>query len=351
VAELWVERLEELAREVLPEPVHRYIRQGARDGVSAAEATAAWDRYRFLPTVLRDVTEVDCSTELLGTPVRSPIAIAPTTLQRAADPVGELAMARAAAANDTLMVVSSNAGTTFEEITGTGVTWWLQMYVPSDRLVCRPLLDRAVQAGACAVVLTADTPVVGTKYDEGEATIWETAEPGWVRANFPPGHGDLPGHEKATDLGPHDIDWLRQATGLPVVVKGVLRPDDARRCVDAGAAAVWVSNHGGRQLDRAAASADCLSGVVRAVAGEAEVYVDGGVRNGRHAFTAVALGADGVFLGRPALYALAIDGSDGVVRLMDTVVADLTETMRLAGCNSLEALTADLVTGGRGTPQ
>lgn len=342
----WVEQLEELARAALPEAVHRYVRQGARDGVSAAEAESAWERFRFLPGVLRDVTEVDCSTELLGTPVRSPVAIGPTTLQRAAHPDGELGMARAAAASDTLLVVSSNAGTTFEDIASTGARWWLQMYVPADRLVCKPLLDRAVDAGAGAVVLTADTPVVGTKYDGGQETVWDVAESGWLRANFAAEYGQLPGHEKAMDLGPQDIDWLRKATGLPVVVKGVLRADDARRCVDAGAAAVWVSNHGGRQLDRTATPADCLPGVVAAVGDSAEVYVDGGIRNGRDAFVALSRGADAVFLGRPPLYALAVDGQEGVVRLLDSLVDDLVETMRLTGCNRLAAVTADLVLGG-----
>ena len=339
----WAEHLEELAREVMPEAVYRYVRQGARDGVSAAEAVAAWERFRFLPAVLRDVTEVDCTTELLGTPVRTPFAIAPTTMQRAVHPDGELAMARAAAASDTLMVVSSNAGTTFEEIADTGVTWWVQVYVPADRLVCKPLLDRAVRAGASAVVLTADSPVIGTKYDAGGETVWDVAESSWLRANFPDEYGELVGHEKAADLGPQDIDWLRKTTGLPVVVKGVLRPTDARRCVDAGASAVWVSNHGGRQLDRVAATADCLPAVAAEVRGDAEVYVDGGVRNARHGLSALALGAKGVFLGRPPLYALAVDGDAGVVRLLDSLSDELVESMRLAGCNRLSRVTEELL--------
>jgi 4-hydroxymandelate oxidase len=339
----WVEQLEELARAALPEAVHRYVRQGARDGVTAAEAVEAWERVRFLPRILRDVTEVDCSSELLGTPVRSPFGIAPTTMQRAVHRDGELGMARAAAASDTLMVLPSNAGTTFEEVAATGVAWWLQVYVPSDRLVCKPLLERAVDAGAAAIVLTADTPVVGTKYDDGQETVWDVADSSWLRANFDADQDELPGHEKAMDLGPQDIDWLRKVTGLPVVVKGVLRAEDARRCVDAGASAVWVSNHGGRQLDSTAATADCLVAVADAVDGSAEVYVDGGVRNARHGFAALALGADAVFLGRSPLFALGVDGQTGVTRLLDALAAELAETMRLAGCNRLGAVTRDLL--------
>ncbi len=344
----WSESLEELARESLPESVHRYFRQGARDSVSAGEAVAAWDRYRFLPRVLHDVTDVDTSVSLLGTTLRSPFAVAPTTLQRAAHADGEVAMARAVARAGSLMVVSSNAGSTFEEIADTSVDWWLQAYVPADRLACKPLLDRAVAAGATAIVLTADTPVVGTKYDNGAETVWDVVEPGWLRVNFPKTVGRAPGDKKATDLGPHDIGWLSQVTGLPVVVKGVLRPDDARRCVDAGASAVWVSNHGGRQLDYSAATADCLAAVVDAVGDQADVYVDGGLRTGRHALTALALGASAVFVGRQALFALALEGQHGVERLLAELTEELEESLRLAGCGSARSLPRDLVTHPRG---
>ncbi|NUS51227.1 MAG: alpha-hydroxy-acid oxidizing enzyme, partial [Nocardioidaceae bacterium] len=198
----FADTLEERARELLAEPVHRYVRQGAREGVTAAEATAAWEAFRLLPQVLRDVTSVETATTLLGTPVRSPICVAPTTMQRAAHPDGEVAMARAAAASGSLMVLSSNAGSTFEDVAATGVDWWLQMYVTADRSTCVPLLERAAAAGARAVVLTVDTPVVGTKYDGTGPTVWEVAEPEWLRANFPLEYGDAAGDEKATDLGP-----------------------------------------------------------------------------------------------------------------------------------------------------
>jgi 4-hydroxymandelate oxidase len=176
--------------------------------------------------------------------------------------------------------------------------------------------------------------VVGTKYDGDGPTVWEVVDPGWLRANFGPGHGRSPGHAKATDLGPADIGWLAEVTGLPVVVKGVLRPDDARRCVDAGAAAVWVSNHGGRQLDHAAPTARCLPAVVEAVADDAEVYVDGGVRSGLHALAALALGARAVFLGRLPLYALTVDGAAGVRQLLDALQGELEDAMRLAGAEA-----------------
>jgi 4-hydroxymandelate oxidase len=341
--ERWADTLEERAREVLPDAVHRYVRQGSRDGVTAGEASDGWNRIRFLPQVLRDVTKVDLSTTLLGTTLRSPIGIAPTTMQRALHPQGEVAMATAAAAAGAPMVVSSNAGSTFADIGATGVDWWLQMYLPSDRLSCRPLLKSAVDSGARAIVLTADTPVVATKYDGEGDTVWDLAEPGWPRVNFPEVRRPTAADEKATDLGPHDVDWLRQTTGLPVVVKGVLRPEDARRCVDAGAAAVWVSNHGGRQLDYAASTAACLPEVASLVGTHADVYVDGGLRNGRHVLAALAMGARAVFLGRPPLWALAVDGPAGVCRLLAELEQDLAESMRLVGCANVAALNPTLI--------
>ncbi|MGZ4444309.1 MAG: alpha-hydroxy acid oxidase [Nocardioidaceae bacterium] len=342
----FLDSLEQRARDRLPEAVYRYYAQGARDGVTAAEASAAWDRFRFLPQVLRDVTAVDTSTSLLGTRIRTPFAVAPSTLQRAAHPDGELAMARAVAASGSLMVLSSNAGATFADVGATGVTWWLQMYVTADRPTYVPLLERAVEAGASAVVLTVDTPVVGTKYDGGAQTVWEVADPAWLHANFEPGYGTAPGDEKATDLGPQDVEWLASTTGLPVVVKGVLRRADARRCVDAGASAVWVSNHGGRQFDHAAATVDALPSIVDEVRADAEVYVDGGVRNARHALTALALGARATFLGRLPLYALATGGADDVARLFGALEEELVEAMMLTGCAQAGAVPRSLLARG-----
>lgn len=331
----WRDGLEARARELLPEPVFRYLRQGARAGVTAAEAVAAWQELRWVPRVLTDTSTVRTGTTLLGTPVETPVGIAPTTLQRAVDPEGELAVARAAAAEGSLMVVSSNAGTAFAEIGATGVAWWVQCYLPRERSLAAPLLERARQAGAAAVVLTVDTPVVGVKYDGDGPTVWQVTDPALLRVNFDPGYDDHPGSAKALDIGPRDIAWLRETTGLPVVVKGVLDGPGAVRAVEAGAAAVWVSNHGGRQLDATIASATALPDVSAALAGSpAECYVDGGIRTGWHVALAAALGARCCFVGRPALYALADSGEAGVRRLLSQLSSELVETLRLAGCTS-----------------
>ena len=225
--------------------------------------------------------------------------------------------------------------------------WWVQVYVLQDRAAhrrrCWPVPSPQEPALSS---LTVDTPGIGTKDDA--AAVWDVTPPDFLHANHDVrldtarDHLDL---EKASDLTPGAIGWLREQTGLPVVVKGVLRGDDARRAVDAGAAAVWVSNHGGRQLDRAIATRWALPEVVDAVRGEAEVYVDGGLRRGTDLLAAYALGATAVFVARPALWALTVAGSGGVTRLVDDLRGELVEAMRLAGCRSLSELTRDLVSG------
>jgi 4-hydroxymandelate oxidase len=332
----WLSGLEESARSRLSPELFEYLHQGAREGLSAGEANAAWRAVRFRPRVLRDVTGLDLQVSLLGSPSAVPWGVAPTSLQRRVHPEGELAMARATAAAGGVMVVSSNAGTRFAELPATGVRWWLQVYLPEHRHLADPLLDRAVEAGAAAVVLTADTPVVGTKHI-AEVSIWDTVDPADVRVNFDRGYEALPGARKARDLGPADIARIRDRTGLPVVVKGVLRPDDARTCVDAGADAVWVSNHGGRQLDRAIPTATALPEVVSAVGKQAQVYVDGGLRSGLDVLAALALGADAAFLGRLPLYAL-VDGEEGVGRMHAELAVQVAEGLRLAGCRSVAEL-------------
>lgn len=334
--------LEEAARAALPAPVFEYVSQGARDGVVAAEATAAWRAHRMRPRVLRDVRDVDLTTDLLGHRAAVPWAVAPSTLQRAIHPEGELAMARACADAGALMVVSSNAGTSLADIGATGVAWWAQLYVPQDRSLGVPFIEKAVAAGARALVLTVDTPVVSTKYTAGDP-VWSVIDPEIVGTNLDSGFDAVPGAEKAKDLAAEDISWLQDVSGLPVVVKGVLRGDDAVACVEAGAAAVWVSNHGGRQLDRAVATATALPEVVSSVPRRVPVYVDGGVRSGLDLLTAIALGAHAVFLGRLPMYAL-LGGADGVAQLHADLREEVAEALRLAGCRTpAEARTSGLL--------
>jgi 4-hydroxymandelate oxidase len=338
----WVDGLEAAAREVLSEPVHRYYRQGAADEFTAGEAIAGWRTIRFRPHVLTDVSQVNLETSVLGTALPSPIAIAPTSLQMHAHPDGEIEMGRGAALARTLMCVSSNAGQPFAAIAAASGPWWVQAYVLRDRGLTQTMLARAVAAGATAVVLTADTPVVATKREQG-TSVWGVTPDIFLHANEDQEGVPTADLEKATDLTPDVIGWLREVTGLPVVVKGVLRADDALRAVEAGAEAVWVSNHGGRQLDRSIATADALGPVADAVADSAEIYVDGGVRDGRDVLAALALGARCVFLGRLPLWALATRGSVGVAELIATIAGELDESMTIAGVSSVADVSGDLV--------
>lgn len=347
----WLDRVEEIARDSLPPAVFRYLAEGARDEITLEEATDAWRSYRLAPRVLRDVRSVDPSVELLGVRFPLPFGIAPMTLQKAADPEGEVAMARAAAEVGVPLVVSSNAGSAFADIGATGARWWLQAYLAQERHDSLPLLRQAVEGGASAVVLTVDTPTLGTRYPApGVPKVWEVAEAGWLGANASTTTGlDPADRAKAMDLGPADVAWLREVTGLPVVVKGVLRPEDARLALESGAAAVWISNHGGRQLDQAVATAHAVAGVRACVGADAQVYVDGGVRSGLHALVGLALGATAVFVGRPIFYALAAGGQDGVVRALRELGEELVEALRLSGSATL-ADTPGLIVGSPSGP-
>lgn len=345
-------RMEELRRAAtdrLPPPVSEYFNQGSADGIAVSDAVTAWDRIRFRPRILRDVSAVSTVTTVLGQQLATPVCVAPTALHRAAHPDGEVATARGAAAAGSLMAVSTNAGMTFEQIGATGAAWWLQCYVLRDRGLTKEIAQRAKAAGASAVVLTADTPVVGRKHNAGQS-VWDAVPAAYLLANID--QGDLPDSalDKADDLTPDTIGWLREVSGLPVVVKGVLRADDARIVTSAGAAAVQVSNHGGRQLDQSVATADALPEIAAAVQGSgAEVYVDGGIRRGEHVLAAIALGARAVFVGRPVLWALTAGGessqggSVGVATLLTAITAELGQAMALAGAPSVSEITADLV--------
>ena len=338
------------ARERLAPEVFAYAAQGSGESITRREARAAWDRVRLVPRMFADVTAVDTSAPVLGDTWASPVGIAPMSMQRAAHPEGEVAMARAVAAEGSTLVLSGNTGSTFAEVALTGARWWLQVYVPQDRTLLGDHVARAVDAGASALVLTVDTPVVARKADEG---IWSVLEESWAGAEIP-GAGAMSRdggpdafRRKAADLDWDDVDRLA-GFGVPVVLKGVLHPDDAARAAEHGVRAVWVSTHGGRQLDQAVSTAAALPEVAHAVRAadrrsgrRTEVYVDGGVRTPAHLVAALALGADAVFLGRPAFWALAADtGPDapGVRRLLAATRGGLAESLALAGAADPAAL-------------
>jgi 4-hydroxymandelate oxidase len=303
--------------------------------------------------VLRDTSVVDTATTVLGTPVSTPVLVAPMAQQVAAHPAGERETAAAAAGAGSLLGVSTNTAVPFADVAAAGAPWWFQLYVLRDRGVTEALLERALAAGAGALVLTADVtglvhPRPGAGYSV-EPTEWpDSPAAERIAVNVPPDEAARARGEGgmiARDLGFETIGYLRERTGLPVVVKGVLRGDDARRAVDAGASAVLVSTHGGRGLASAVSSASALREVVEAVGNTAEVYADSGIRSGRAVASALALGARAVFVGRPVLWGLALDGAAGARTVLDTLTAELAATMNLLGAPSVGDLTPDLVAG------
>jgi 4-hydroxymandelate oxidase len=333
-------QLQRRARELLPSEVYDYYATGSGSERTLRASAKAWQRIWLAPRVLRDVSETDTSVSLLGAALATPVGVAPTAFHRMAHPDGELATAAGAARAGALYVLSTRSTCRIEDVgavvAAAGGTWWFQVYVMRDRDLTAGLVRRAVNAGAAALVLTADTPVVGRKQRSEQARLAVSDR------DFLVNLGPLADDEdaaQAADVTFADIGWLAGiAGGLPVVVKGVLRPDDALACAAHGAAAVIVSNHGGRQLDGAIPTAWALPAVVEATgaagAGGCPVYVDGGIRTGRDVLTALALGARAVFVGRPVLWALACGGADGVRELLTGLTAELAHAMALAGAAS-----------------
>jgi 4-hydroxymandelate oxidase len=344
---------EAIAKRRMPRAYFDYYAGGAEDERSLALNRAGFASYVLRPRVLVDVSRVDLATEVLGTRVAMPILLAPAAYQRLAHTQGELATARAAGAAGTVMVVSTMATRSLEEIAAVASgPLWFQLYVYRDRALSQRLVARAEAAGYRALVVTVDTPRLGRRERDLRSrftlprgvTIGNFSQDG-ARARWD-AHGGMAAyasHELDPSLSWEALVWLRRQTRLPIVVKGVLRDDDATRAVEAGVAGVWVSNHGGRQLDGAEAGIRALPAVVEAVAGRAEVYVDGGIRRGTDVLTALALGARAVLIGRPYLWGLAAGGERGVARVLELMRDELETGMALAGVPSVGAVDRSLV--------
>ena len=326
---------EALARERLDGNAWEYFRGGAGDETTLRANRNALERWKLQPRVLVDVSAVDTATTVLGTHVTAPILVAPVALQKLAHPEGEAATARAAAAAGTIMILSTSAtlrpGAVAEA--APGAPRWFQVYVFRDRAVTQALIDEACEHGYSALVLTVDVPILGRRE-------------GAVRSGFHiPDEFEVAG-DIFDDIDPsvswRDIEWVA-GHGLPVVLKGVLTAEDARLGVEHGAAAVVVSNHGGRQLDGVPASIDALPRVVEAVAGRAEVLLDSGVRRGVDVLRARALGARAVLVGRPVVYALAAAGEQGVVHVLQLLREEVELGLRLLGCPSVAEVSREHV--------
>ncbi|MEV5575404.1 alpha-hydroxy acid oxidase [Spirillospora sp. NPDC052269] len=343
-----VAELEHAAARVLPRDVWDFAAGGSGRELALRANREFLDRVFLQPRVMRDVSRCATGTTLLGRPARIPLAVAPVAYHRLFHPDGELATARAAKTAGVPFTLGTLSSVPVEEVTAVGGEVWFQLYWLNDERRTLDLVRRAEDAGCRAVVLTADVPWMGRRARDVRNGF---ALPDHVRAAHleldtgsaahrpAPGTSAVAAHTAGTfsaALTWRTLETLRAATALPVVLKGVLDPRDARRAADLGADAVIVSNHGGRQLDGAAPGAMVLPQVAAAVEGHCEVLLDGGVRTGPDLLKALALGASGALVGRPVLWGLAVDGEDGVHGVLDTLAEEFRDALGLAGCATVE---------------
>jgi L-lactate dehydrogenase (cytochrome) len=363
-----------LARRRIPRVVFDFVEGAAWDEVTARRNEQDFARFALLPRTLVDVSSPDASTAILGRRVSVPLLGAPTGQSGLVHRDGEIAIARALHRAGTITTLSTVASCSIEEVaTASPGPTWFQLLVSRDRGLTLELLDRAHEAGHLALVLTVDVPRAGQRERDlrngfsipPRITLRSLADgivrPRWsvafvrnpriLMANFASASAgadaltlaEFVASQFDPTLNWRDLDWLRGHWRGPLVVKGILRPSDARRAVDLGAAGIIVSNHGGRQLDHALSAVRALPAVVDAVGGEAEVYLDGGVRRGTDVVKALALGARACMLGRPLIYGLGAGGEAGVTRALALLRTELQIAMALTGCVSLDSIDVSLV--------
>jgi isopentenyl diphosphate isomerase/L-lactate dehydrogenase-like FMN-dependent dehydrogenase len=365
-----IQELERAAEETLDERAVAYIWGGAGSEDTMRANLEAFRRWRIVPRVLRDITTRDLSTTLFGSELPAPLAIAPIGVQTLVHPDGELATARAAASLGLPMTVSTASATSMEDISEAmteesgGAPRWYQLYWPSDRELAESLVKRAEAAGYSALVLTVDNAIVGWKprdlqqaylpFIEGIGIAQYLSDPVFRAAlektpeeDIGAAVGHFIGVFSNAALTWDDLEWLQGVTSLPLVLTGILHPDDAREAADRGAAGIVVSNHGGRQVDGAIPSIEALPPIVEAAGERLKIVLDSGVRSGADLFKALALGADAVMIGRPFLWGLAVGGQEGVEVVLRSLLAELDLTMALSGITALEQFGPDALTHRR----
>lgn len=347
--------LEQLAAARLSKMAWDYYASGADDERCVRRNIDAYERVRLHYRVLVDVSRRSLATTVLGEQLAMPIAVAPTAFHKLAHRDGELASVRAAGDAGTLFVLSTLSNTAVEDVVAaaTGPVWF-QLYVYRDRAATEALVRRVEAAGVRALVLTVDAPLLGRRERDVENRFALPPELG-IENLHAAGYARLPAAAGDSGLAAYvaelldpsltwsAVEWLRSITRLPVLVKGIVRADDAVRAVEHGAAGIVVSNHGGRQLDASPATIDVLPRIADAVAGRCEVLLDGGIRRGADAIKAIALGAKAVLVGRPVLWGLAAGGRDGVATALGILRRELDLAMALCGCPDVESITRSLV--------
>jgi lactate 2-monooxygenase len=352
-----VSELEERAREVLSAEAFGYVAGGAGAERTMAANRQAFEHWKIVPRMLRDVSVRDLSTSVLGTAMAAPVMLAPVGVQSIVHPEAELAASRAAAAQEVPFILSTAASHSMEDVAEAmgDASRWYQLYWPTDRDLAASFVNRAGQAGYEAIVVTLDTWLLGWRprdlkhaylpFLKGEGVANYFGDPVFRGAlEKPPEQDPGPaiGHWAYQFANPTvtwaDLAWLREQTTLPIVLKGVLHAEDARRAIDEGVDGLIVSNHGGRQVDGAIGALDALAPIRGAVGGELPILFDSGIRTGADAFKALALGANAVCLGRPYMWGLALDGREGVEQVLRCLLAELDLTLALSGYTSIAQL-------------
>jgi 4-hydroxymandelate oxidase len=341
-----------MAQAKLPAMVWDYYSGGAQDEITLRENRASYEAVSLRYRVMRGVSNRDCGTSVLGQSIRFPVLVPPMAFQGLAHPEAEIATARAAASAGTIMILSMLSNSAVEDVVEVGGSVWLQLYLQKDRNAVQALVKRAERAGCSAFVLTVDSPCFG-RQERNLRNNFELPRNLLVRNLLPRRMDRLPRSMPnlnqwsfADQLDPsltwRDVQWLCSLTSLPVLVKGVVRGDDAELAAQHGVRGVIVSNHGGRQLDTAPATLRVLEEVVAAVGDQCAVLLDGGIRRGTDIVKALALGADAVLMGRPILWGLAIDGERGVGMVLDMIREEFDGAMALCGCASIKDICRDL---------
>src|SRR5262249_6244456 len=345
-------KFEALARPRLSQMAYDYVRSGGGDEITMRENRLAFELMRLAPNVLVDVFRLDTRVPLFGSELEHPILLAPVAYHRLYHREGEVATARGADAAGAAYVISTFTTTAIDQIAkNTQQPIWFQLYVQRDRGFTREMVQRAVASGCKAVCLTVDTPVLGCRYGQLSFALPKGMECAHLRglkvesAIF--GHKTQRGgiYEPLFDpsFNWRDVEWLRSVAGVPVILKGVLAPEDGKRAVEHGADGVIVSNHGGRNLDTVPATIDALPRVVDAVAGRIPVMLDSGVRRGTDVLAALARGAEAVLIGRAYVYGLALAGAKGVERVINILRDEFQRAMALTGRRSIKEIDSSVL--------
>ena len=336
-----VNSLEEQAKQVIPQGAFDYIAGGAETEQTLRRNISAFDDVDIVPRVLRGVDTPDLNTSILGIDISLPVIVAPAAAHGLAHVSAEAGTARGAAAAGTIMAISNYASSSLRDIAiaGAGAPQWFQLYLSKDDAFNRSIVKLAESLGMRAIVLTVDAPIGGNRFRDARNNFkFPLALPNVAKKS-----GDTKGQgigaifaAAQNQFAADTVRYVKSFTKLPVIVKGIEHPDDADAAIEAGADAIWVSNHGGRQLDGAPASIEVLPEIAARVNKRVPIIFDSGVRNGTHIFKAIASGADVVAIGRPVIYALSLGGWMGVVSLFDYLKDDLRRVMWLAGAQTVE---------------